>query len=225
MNASADALQARAEVLKLARILGRNPVTVAYLERVPLEDLRLLREQVTDVLWSADGHALSRLAAASRLLPAGVSANISQRAFGPLLTARLAGLLDPGRAVDVATRLPASFLADVAIELDPRRASRVIAQIPPEHIAGVTRELIAREEFVTMGRFVGHLSDEALAAALATMDTGELLQVMFVLEEPERIDFIVGMLSPERRRDLAQRARADGVIEGLGRLGQSVAEG
>lgn len=224
MSASADALQVRAEVLKLARILGRQPGTVTYLEQLPLQDLRLLRDQVTEVLWSADGHALSRLAAASRLLPAGVSASISQRAFGPLLTARMAGLLEPGRAVDVATRLPASFLADVAVELDPRRASEVIAQIPPDQIAGVTRELIAREEYVTMGRFVGHLSDGALAAALAAMDSHALLEVMFVLEEPERLDSVIGMLPADRRRELAQRAQQAGVIEALGPLGHALTD-
>ncbi len=215
MTTDGDALRARAEVRKLAQILGREPATVAYLEQVPLEDLRRLREQVTEVLWSADGHALSRLAAASRLLPVGVSATITQRAFGPLLTARMAAELEPGRAVDVATKLPPSFLADVAIELDPRRASEVIAQIPPDHIAGVTRELVAREEYVTMGRFVGHLSDDALAAALSAMDDRGLLEVLLVLEEPDRLEAVIASLPVQRRGEVAQRAREAGLIDGL----------
>ena len=82
---------------------------------------------MTETLYDADGGSLGRLAAASRLLPAGLTATIGQRAFGPLLSARLAGLLDPDRAVDVAAKLPPPFLADVAIELDPRRASELIA--------------------------------------------------------------------------------------------------
>ncbi len=224
MSPGADALQTRAEVLKLARILGREPAKMAYLERVPVDDLRRLRDQVTEVLWSADGQALSRLAAASRLLPAGVSANICQRAFGPLLTARLAGRLEPGRAADIASKLPPAFLADVASELDPRRASEVIARIAPDDIAAVTRELVEREEYVTMGRFVGHLSDGSLDAALSAMDDRALLQVVFVLEDPERLGSVIAKLPAQRRRELARSAREAGVIEALGPLGDHLAE-
>jgi hypothetical protein len=88
--------------------------------------VRRLRERATDRLFDADGHALQRIAAASKLLPAAVAAAIGQRAFGPLLCARIAGRLDPGRGVDLAARLPAEFLADVAVELDPRRAGEII---------------------------------------------------------------------------------------------------
>jgi hypothetical protein len=201
--------EARAEVMKLARILGRDPDQLAYLERLSLTDLRQLRERVTEVLWSADGGTLKRLATASKLLPAGVSAAISERAFGPLLSARLAALLEPARAVDVAAKLPPPFLADVAIELDPRRASEVIARMPPVKISQVTRELVEREEYVTMGRFVGHLSDESVAAALAETDDGSLLRVAFVLEEKDRLEHLVTLLPDGRMAHLVQAAIDD----------------
>jgi len=172
---SGEALRSRAEVLKLARLLGRAPERLDYLQDVPISDLRLLREQVTDVLFGAQSTALARLAAASKVLPVGLMATIAEKAFGPLVSARIAGLLEPSRAVDVAARLPPAFLADVAIELDPRRASDVIARIPAGQIADVTRELVRRDEHVTMGRFVGHLSDEALSAAIDEMDDAVLL--------------------------------------------------
>jgi hypothetical protein len=131
MSRAAELLQAHAEVMKLARLLGREPDELAYLERLAPDDLRTLRDSVTETLYDAHGSALSRLAAASRLLPASLTATIGQRAFGPLLSARLAGMLDTDRAVDVAGKLPAPFLADVAVELDPRRASDLIGAIAP----------------------------------------------------------------------------------------------
>jgi hypothetical protein len=200
--------QTRAEVRKLARILEREPDELSYLEQLSLRDLQALRDRVTDVLWSSDGNTLNRLAAASRLLPAAVNAAISERAFGPLLSARLAARLEPGRAVDVASKLSPSFLADVAIELDPRRASELIARIPPDRISDVTRELMRREEYVTMGRFVGHLSDEAIDAALAETDDRSLLRVAFVLEEKDRLEHLMGVL-PEGRLAAIVQAAAD----------------
>jgi len=190
--------ESRPEVLKLAQLLGREPDSLSYLEALPADDVRRLRDQVTDVLFSANEKTFARLAAASKLLPAGLNASIAQRAFGPVLAARITGRLEPSRAVEVAERLPPAFLADVAIELDPRRARDVIAQIPPPQIAAVTRELVKREEYVTMGRFVGHLPDGAIAAALGVTDDQALLRTGFVLEQKPRLQTVAELLGPER---------------------------
>jgi len=220
MSAAADALQARAEILKLARILEREPGELSYLEAIPLADLQQLRDQTTDVLWRANRGTLNRLAAASKLLPSGLTATISQRAFGPLLSARMAGLLEPERAVDVARKLPTPFLTDTAIMLDPRRASAVIALVPPEQVADVTRELVGRGEYVTMGRFVGHLGEEAIQAALGVMDDATLLRVGFVLEEKDRLERLVSLLPTVRHRRIVEAAAENGLwLEALDLLG------
>jgi hypothetical protein len=217
-------LAARAEVLKLAQVLRRDPDQLAYLEQVPPNDLRALREQVTELLWSDQSSAMQRLALASKLLPVRVVATIGQRAFGPLLAARITGLLDPGRAVEMAETMPIDFLADVATELDPRRASEVISRIPPGKIAAITRELVRRREYVTMGRFVGHLRDDALRAALSEMDDGALLQVAFVLESKQNLDHLVSLLPPERLQGVIDAATRDGlwaeILDLLSHLGK-----
>ncbi len=211
MSRAAELLQAHAEVTKLARLLGREPGDLAYLERVAPEDLRALRDSITETLYDAHGSALGRLAAASRVLPSGLTATIGQRAFGPLLSARLAGLLETDKAVDVATKLPPPFLADVAVELDPRRASDLIASIAPALIGQVTAELVARREYVTMGRFVGHLSDEAIAAAVATMDDEAVLQVAFVLEDKSQLSRLFAKLPKGRSGGIVAAAATDGL--------------
>jgi hypothetical protein len=193
-----EAVEAPAEVLKLARLLQRDPASLAYLDGVSQADLRVLREQVTERLFSANGKALGRLAGASKVLPIGLLATIGERAFGALLCARVAGLLDPARAVEVASKLPPAFLADVAVELDPRRAHGVIGRIPPAQVAAVTRELVAREEYVTLGRFVGHIDEASLRASLAEMDDRVLLSVAFVLEDRDGLDELSEMLGIER---------------------------
>lgn len=193
-----ESLQAQAEILKLARLLRRDPAELGYLEEIAPDDIRRLREQVTDVLFNAHSGTLRRLAAGSKVLPIGVVATIGQRAFGPVLSARIAGLLEPGRAAETAQRMPVEFLADVAIELDPRRASEVISRIPPARISEVTSELVRRREYVTMGRFVGHLGDDAVRAAVTAMDDATLLRVGFVLEAEDGLDELIAMLPPER---------------------------
>ena len=241
-----EPLQTRAEILKLARLLDSPPERLAYLEKVPAQDIRRLREQVTDLLFTANEMTFKRLAAASRLLPVSLVALIGRQAFGPVLAARITGLLDPHRAIEMADTMPIEFLADVAIEIDPRRATAVIAGMPSARTEEVTRELVRRGEFVTMGRFVGHLRTEALQAAVGVMGEADLLRTAFVMEEKERLDDLVelmgedrleklvqaareedlwdelidlvGHLRPERRAALAQRARETGFYEQLGPL-------
>lgn len=200
----ADSLgdERRAEILKLAGLLHRHPEQISYLENVPPEDLRVLREQITEKLFTAHEGALRRLVAASKLLPVGLVASLGQSTFGPMLSARIAGLLDPDRAVEIAARMPSEFLAEIAIELDPRRASDVIAGIPAERISEITSELARREEYVTVGRFVGHLGDEAFTAAFAALDDEALSETMFVIEDGAGDDRLERLLSERglRRR-------------------------
>jgi hypothetical protein len=193
-----EKLENRAEIAKLARLLSREVEELEYLTRVPAEDVRRLREQVTEVLFNAVGPALGRLATATKLLPIGLVATLGERVFGPVLSARVAGLLDPDRAVEMAARLPIGFLTDVATELDPRRAHDVIARIPPAQIAEIAHELIERGEYVTMGRFVGHLERPALTAAIKVIDDRALLHVAFVLESKLSLRDLIDLLPPRR---------------------------
>lgn len=209
MSRSAELLRSRAEVVKLARLLGCDPARLAYLEPLPPGDVRRLRDAVTATLYDAHAGSLRRLAAASRLLPTALTATLAQRAFGPLLSARLAGLLDLDRAIDVAARLPPDFLADIAGELDPRRAHELIAGISPELIGQITAELSQRGDHVTMGRFVGHLGDEAIRAALEVLDDATLLRVAFVLDDRDQLGHLLAMLRPERARGLVAAAAAE----------------
>lgn len=210
-------MSAPPEVLKLARLLQRDPDTLAYLEGVPEPDLRALRELVTERLFSAQGQTLSRLAAASKLLPTGLVATIGQRTFGPLLCARVAGLLEPSRAVDVATKLPTPFLADVAIELDPRRAHDVIGRMPAARVGEVAGELAARREYVTLGRFVGHITPDALHAALERLSDEDVLRTAFVLEDKDGLDELASLLGDERLETLVQVAERDPDLDEEGR--------
>jgi hypothetical protein len=202
-------LEARAEIAKLAALLSRAPGSLDYLQGAEPTDLRRLREQATDRLYDADRAAMQRIAATSKLVPVPLVAKLGEGVFGALLCARVAGLLDPPRAVEIATRLSPAFLADVAMSLDPRRVSDVIAQMPVERIVAVARELLARSELITMGRFVGHLSDPALLASARLADGPALLRIAFVLEGKERLDHLVSVLSDDQLAAMLAAADAE----------------
>jgi hypothetical protein len=204
-------LETRAEVIKLARVLGTPPDQLGYLERASAEDLRALREQATDTLFEGDHDRLHKLALASRILPASIAAVIARWALGALLSARVTGLLVPSKAVDIANGLPAAFLADIAIELDPRRAREVIERMPAWQVGEVAAELSRRSEHVAMGRFVGYLGDEAIGGAMEQIDDAGLLRIAFVMEGKDRLDHVVALLPQERLAGVMHAADREGL--------------
>jgi hypothetical protein len=204
------AIHASAEVEKLARALATDPERLAALEACPPKALRKLRHQVGDHLLEADHTAFSRAAAASSAVPAAVAAKLAQKALGPLLTARVAALIDEDRVIGIIKRLPDDFLAEVALELDPRHARHVLLSIPPERMAEAAAELDRRGEHVPMSGFCAHITPDALSAVVEVLSPDALLRVGFLLEAPERLDGIVAELSDERLAAVVELAHREG---------------
>jgi hypothetical protein len=193
-----SSLAAEAELGKLARVLGVDATGLPSLEGCDPADVRALRRQVADTLLEADRRQFARVAGLGMIAPVGLVARLAERALGPVLVARAAGLADPSLACEIAQRVSADFLADIAVELDPRHAREAIAGLPGERIAAAAAVLEVRGELAAMGVFVGHLSEEALSATLGRLSTDALLRVGFLIEAPERLDEIVAQLPDER---------------------------
>ncbi len=191
-------LETSAEILKLARLIDVEPTTLAYLDSVPPDELRALREGVTHFIFDAGAQSLKRVAAGAKMLPSPLVASVAMKSFGPLLCARAAGAVDPAKAIDVAKRLPAGFLADVTIHLDPRRVADIISRVPKELVVPVATELGKREEYVTMGRFLAFVPDHAIVAAMTALSDEAMLRTAFVLEHKDKLDHALGLLPPER---------------------------
>ncbi len=200
-------LAQRAEVLKLARVLGTPPSQLDYLHKLDAAAIRRLREQASASLFDADRKLFQRIAATTKLLPAQLIAIIAEKAIGPLLCARTTGLLPPERAVEISKRLKAGFLADLCIELDPRSARDVIAAMPGDRVVEVSRELARRGEYITMGRFVDCLDDDAIRATMADLrDDEALLRIGFFVEDKQRLSDIIDLLPRERLLNIVRVA-------------------
>ncbi|GAB3565391.1 hypothetical protein GCM10027445_10750 [Amycolatopsis endophytica] len=198
---------AEAEIRKLARVLGVGGERLAYLADVPVEDLRELRERATTVLFDAHLGVLERMAGASKLLPTPVLAKMAERVFGPLLAARIAGLVEASRGAEIAGRLSPVFLADVAAELDPRRARGIIAKLPAPVVVSVARELTRRQDWVTIARFVDHLPDSTIVTSLEFIPDTALPEVAALLDDPSRIAKVRDLLPPDRLAKLPGHLR------------------
>ncbi|WP_405163419.1 hypothetical protein OG203_45410 [Nocardia sp. NBC_01499] len=197
-----------AQVIKLARTLGVPVDQLAYLADVPADDLRDFRFQIADLLFESQSGGLRKTAAAAKVIPAQIIAKLVARNRNALLAARMAGVLEPSHAVDVAKRLPVDFLAEVAPLLDARRSGYIIAGIPTDTVAAVGKLLAEQEDWITLGDLMAAISDEAVAAAQAAVDGTALIRAAYLVDDAEHLERMVALV-PEAKLVEMLSAAAD----------------
>ncbi|MFE9581754.1 hypothetical protein ACFYO1_35635 [Nocardia sp. NPDC006044] len=195
-----------AQIIKLARTLGVSADQLDYLTDVPAADVRDFRFQVADLLFDSQSGGLRKVAAAAKVIPAPVIAKLVARSRNALLAARMAGVLEPAHAVDVAKRLPVDFLAEVAPLLDPRRAAYLIAGVPTETIVEVGKLLARQEDWITLGDLMAVVSDESVRAAQAVLDGAALLHSAFLIDDAEHLERLVGLVSERKLAEMLEAA-------------------
>lgn len=203
-------LATRAEIIKLARLLKLKDDQLKFLEASDVTQIRDLRERMSASLYDSSRPHLVRVAAATKLIPVALIAAIGEKFYGPVLCARVTGLMAPERAAEVAGKLPATFLADLSIELDPRSAKEVIALLPASLVVTVAKEMLKRREYITMARFVDVLSDQVIRAVMDVIkEDRALLEIAFFVESSERLEKLIGMIPEERLRGIIVTAATD----------------
>lgn len=203
-------LALQAEHQKLARLLGCAESRIAALEGLDVDGFRRLRAACTSRLFDGDRAGLQRIVAVSRLLPGALKALVAEKALGPVLASRVAGLLPPGDAADIAQRVPLGFNVEVTLLIDPRSAVPLLRLIPTSLVVAVTREVVKRREYIAMARFVDTLSNEQIRACMEVLDDEALLRIGFYVESAQRLEEVVGLMSDARlRKVMAVSARAE----------------
>lgn len=207
------ATEETAERFRLARLLRlEDPAALEpILENLPAAEIARYREDVIELLYGSVTGGLKGAAEVSRLLPVKSLAAIAHRALGPVICGRLVGLIDAGRAADVAAHLPVAFLAQTAAELDPRRAGAVLGALDEQTLVAAAVQMVRDGEHVALGRFVFHLDRHALHACIEAFPDADLVRVGFVAEEKARLGEVFALIDEERAAGLAQVARDAGI--------------
>jgi len=191
-------LAARAEVAKLARELALDADRLAFLQAADRHELAALRETISGALFAAQEPRLRRIAALGKLLPTPITARIAEAAFGPMLSGRIAGVLDVSTAVRLAAQLKPAFLAEVSKWIDPARTASIVRALPDPNVITVGRHLLEQGDYVTLGRFVSVVSTEVALGVVAHANDRQLLHVALCAEDQARMSQLVHELPDER---------------------------
>jgi hypothetical protein len=205
-------METRAELLKLARVLGIDSGELNFLDGAEPRELRDLRASISDRLLAVDRARFERVVALGRLLPDRVTAAITEHALGSQLSGRAASLLTADELADFAQRLPADFVADVAAVIDLRSVGSLLDRIETDKVVEVTLVLAERQDWVTMGAFGGRIQRDALIQVVGMLDGQALARVGFLMENRSRLDEIQGLLDDEKLQELLIAAGEFGLI-------------
>ena len=196
-------LDTSAELVKLGQLLGVTSAELSFLESLPLSTLIKVRALTTDKLFNDGRKLFQKLASASKLLPAGITASIGEKVFGAMLCARIASEMPYQRAVELADKMTIPFLAKVTLELDPRRVKEIIQNMPLAKLRAVATELLAHKHYIVMGGFVGYMQSAQLKIILQDVSTEEaLLHIGFFIESKHQLSDIIRLLPKERMHKL-----------------------
>src|SRR5262245_26602752 len=199
-------LATRAELVKLARALGTTPEEVAFAAELPATAIRIIRERAVATMYDEHRAAFQRVATITRVLPTALNVRITLRAFSPMLAARVAGEMPPDRAAELANRMPVEYLAEACAHLDPRRAAPLIRRVRQDRVIAVIMELIARGDFITLGRLLDAATEPIVREVSATIPTEALLRIGFYAESDEQLTRAVALLPPDRLRQIVRDA-------------------
>lgn len=194
-------LAARAEVIKLSEVLGRDALQLRFLEAVPAADLRDLRAALDESLFRQQLPPLRRAAAILRWLPRRLAAFLVRHVFGARLSARLAAELPARLLVGMTPYLPAAFVAESVHYADPRRLHDAIQMMPLPISRRILQELLAQRDYMSLGRFVEFLPDAKLRAMEPLIaDETVLVEIAFYMDSKNRLEHFLRLLPRERVR-------------------------
>jgi len=219
-----DSLDLRAETLRLARVLGVEPMELDFLQGAKVADLRKLRIAVMDHMLERNREQFERTVALADRIPVALAAKLAQHSLGPVLGARAAALLSPSKTAELARRLPARFLAEVAIHVDLRKVGPMINGISSRTLRAAGAELRAREEWTVLGAVVAHLEPRVLSQVLGDFDGEALLRAGFMVEERQSLGRVVAILPDHRLDEMIAAADEHGLWDEALALAQHVDE-
>lgn len=197
--------ESRAELLRIANLMGVGEADIAFLGRLSAESLFDFRQSLIDIYFE-ENPALKRFAKIANVLPSAVIAKLTVDAIGPTLAARVVGEVDTRAAVGVLKRVPIDFVVDTAVQADPRRVIPLFSESPRQVAKDAADELIRRKEYVAIGQLIAYVEDDVMEHALGTASDLDVLYSSFLIEDKDRLGDGVAMLSDERIASIIQTA-------------------
>lgn len=219
-------LDVRGEVIKLARELDVDAGELAFLEQADRDDVHRLRLGIEDALDRRHRPFYERIEASSRLLPPSVALRIARMSFPPLVVARVSESIPNERGIKMTEQTPTDYLGELLVHMNPRRIVESVRAMPLRLMKPMIAELAKREDFITLGRFLGVLADEQIPGVVEQIQDGRtLLMCGFHDEDPGNLEAVTAAMSDEQVAAIIDAVLEHDLADELAAVSEHLGEG
>lgn len=207
MKSGLELFRREAERQRLAHLLAVEPEELRFLGHLSHEDLRALRLACKDCLLREQRPFILRAIAASRMLPATLTASIGEKTLGPLLCARFSDQMGKPHLISICRHLSPGFMAEVGLHLDVEKLCELADTMPAATLRAITRETLARREYIALGEVLNRLPARLLRHVVHEFPDGEAyLRTAFFVENPARLQDVLEVLPEPMLHDSIRAA-------------------
>ncbi|MUL75181.1 hypothetical protein [Mycolicibacterium sp. CBMA 226] len=202
----------RAQLSLLAALLQTDAAGLASLERLGADDLKALRNAMSDALFDEQAEAFARVGKLAPLVPNALVVTVAQRAVPPEVAGRVGGavgLAHGDRAIGVLSGLKPAYLADAAPYVDPRVIPHFAPRLPAKLLIPAAKELLRRRDYLTASRFVEFATDELIVEfERAIDDDAGIILTGVLVSDTHVMNDIMRAAGPHRSLRMARAAAA-----------------
>lgn len=218
-------LDVRGEVIKLARELDVDAAELEFLGQASRDDVHRLRIAIEVALDRRHRPFYRRIEASSRLLPPSVALKIARMSFPPLVVARVSEDIPPDRGIKMTEQTPMDYMGELLLHMNPQRMVESVRRMPLRLMKPMIAELARREEFITLGRYLGVLADEQIPGVVAEIQDGRtLLLCGFHDEDPSNLDTVIAAMSDEQVAAILEAVLAHDLADELAAVADHVGD-
>lgn len=141
-------------VNKIRYVLKTDASSSAYLEKLEVNELSALNDQIQDALFSDQSEHWKRVAKVTKFVPNFMSAKICEQVIGPQVTSYVCYHIDAKDLAGVSKYLSTPFMAEVTQHLIPSKSDRVVNEMPLSTIKEVVKYLMRKQQHFVVASFI-----------------------------------------------------------------------
>ncbi|ABW66763.1 magnesium transporter [Desulfosudis oleivorans] len=181
----------------LESILAADPSQYEFLARLTPAEQKELARLIKKRVDEESGVVVSIMTVGSRIVPAVISAQFA-KSMEPSTVARISDKVSVGKAIAIAKRLDADFLAEVAVYQDPQKVAAVVEGLPDDDLVEITEILFLKKDYRVVAGFSDGLSPEKLTRVAERIDDpATLIEIARHMQNREKVVAVAIALSDD----------------------------
>lgn len=194
-------------IKKIRYVLKTEVSSSKYLEKLEVDDLILLNDQIQDALFNDQSEQWKRIAKVVKFFPNYMNAKVSEQVIGAQITANICYHIDSSDLIGVSKHLSIPFMAEVTEHIIPSKSERIVNEMPLPIIKKVVSYLMKKKQHIVVASFIEVVQRKRLVELVdAISSEDDLVLCAQYIRNIELLKDVFSGLSRERQVKMMRAA-------------------